>query len=84
MFWYLLNRIETHFHTLEEENARLRVLLRALESRLDKMNISTCIVENEKIENNDSTPAAHDPLLHLSFENPETIVKDPSLEINIK
>lgn len=80
LFWALFKKMDTQTRTLADEHAQMRVLLRAMESRLDK------ITQFEKInamfqgnmgaeaalpgENAAETDAAHDPLLHLSFDQP--------------
>lgn len=79
MFFYSLKKSESQFRSLSEENARLRVLLRAMESRLDNIEKYLAAragssgspedgVQNDTAEGQGSDP---DPLLHLSFEDPE-------------
>lgn len=79
MFYYLLRKLDNQNQLLSDEHAQLRVLLRAMESRLDQMErIGTRDATNAAqpatgvfmadIEENGS--AGHDPLLHLSFEEP--------------
>ena len=43
--YHILRTQEKNFHQLEEEHAQLRVLLRAMESRLDELAIS--VVKDE-------------------------------------
>lgn len=85
MFIYVLRRMAEHARVLSDEHAQLRVLMRAMESRLDKITHLETINANyqRQMEADGLTPATmemhdvsagHDPLLHLSFEqshNPE-------------
>lgn len=85
MFFYLLRRLDEQTRTFSDEHAQLRVLLRALESRLDK------IVQIEKInslfqgqmegDNAQDEDAGHDPLLHLSFEQPQEMNMGQKLDL---
>lgn len=86
MFFYTLKRLDEQTRSLSDEHAQLRVLLRALESRLDKM------VQIEKInslfqgqmEAGSAMPensSGHDPLLHLSFEHPQDINMGQKLDL---
>lgn len=81
MFIYVLKRMAEHARTLSDEHAQLRVLMRAMESRLDKITHLETINANyqRQMEADGLTPAGmethdisagHDPLLHLSFEQP--------------
>lgn len=91
MFLYMLNKLDNHFRTLNDEHAQLRVLLRALESRLDHMekymcatgadqteNALSCEAEKQVCEDEEAVKAtpSHDPLLHLSFEGPGDMETD--------
>lgn len=68
MLWLLLRRMDAHFHSLSEEHAQLRVILRALESRL---NSSLPDASDSKHKNDGQTgESGQDPLLHLSFDKP--------------
>lgn len=81
MFIYVLRRMAEQTRTLSDEHAQLRVLMRAMESRLDKITHLEVINANYQrqmeadglipagMEKTD-TSAGHDPLLHLSFEQP--------------
>lgn len=76
MFFYIQWRQEQIARSLREENTQLRVLLRALESRLDYL-AQICLSEkgdNLEIASNDPNTipdiAGTDPLLHLSFDEP--------------
>ncbi|MBD5538404.1 MAG: hypothetical protein HDQ94_00155 [Desulfovibrio sp.] len=90
--FYLLRRQEQAWQLLRDEHAQLRVLLRALESRLEYL--ATVCLDPEQARRTqdpaaqdgkpgeaapraprDETPAGPsgtDPLLRLSFEEPET------------
>lgn len=97
MFAYLLKRMDGQARSLADEHAQLRVLLRAIESRLEK------IAQLEKLNSlrlgqidpddlihsgNEETDGAagHDPLLHLSFEKPQKLEGqvDPGLSLEIE
>lgn len=86
MFFYSLKKRENQFRSLNDEHAQLRVLLRAMESRLD--NIEKYLGNNPELESSASCPEGvesgqevaeemerkkqeHDPLLRLSFEAPD-------------
>lgn len=95
MFIYLLGRLDRQARIMSDEHAQLRVLLRAMESRLEKM------AQREKInamlqgqteaeaalpgERIDGDIAGHDPLLHLSFDRPRTLDGnlDPGLTLDL-
>lgn len=87
MFIYSSQKRENLSRALSDEHAQLRVLLRAMESRLDNMEKLLAIQTMPKdaassagmAEHNsfmavehtqNKEPAGHDPLLHLSFEDP--------------
>lgn len=83
MFYYLLKKQEQNCRLLRDEHAQLRVLLRAVESRLDNVDriqtlraardglLDADAPENSGMEKEaDDDAAGHDPLLHLSFEEP--------------
>lgn len=85
MFFYWLKRSDDHYRNLNDEHAQLRVLMRAMESRLENMEKSLAVYsgmvespilsskEDKKQGNTEaaeSANAGHDPLLHLSFEEP--------------
>lgn len=97
MFIYLLGKLNRQSKALSDEHAQLRVLLRAMESRLDKMAQmerlnavlqgkldSDAILPGESANEDDS--AGHDPLLHLSFEKPRNIAGDvdPGLSLDLE
>lgn len=72
--WYGQNKLERQIHSLSEQNAQLNILLRAMESRIDRMP-----GESRNTPVNSST----DPLLHLSFGDSslESLPKDMDLNI---
>lgn len=81
MFFYSLKKRESQFRSLSEEHAQLRVLLRAMESRLDNMekymaaragfkNTAGEEAPEDACETDESQAQEPDPLLHLSFEEP--------------
>ena len=85
MFYYLLRRLDLQARFLSDEHAQMRVLLRALESRMDKMSTQPggrpAFAEQPSprdefgVSVEDLDPrggmAGHDSLLHLSFEEPQ-------------
>lgn len=82
MFFYVLWRQEQMAKSLKEENTQLRVLLRALESRMDYL-AQIYLSENGQAQDSlagDSRARADlagtDPLLHLSFDEPAKPVED--------
>lgn len=97
MFWYVLRKMDAQTRAFGDEHAQLRVLLRAMESRLDKigqMERLNAMFQGQMDPNTplpgeaaqESEPAAHDPLLHLSFDQPQAIKGpiDPGLDLNIE
>lgn len=87
MFIYSSQKRESLARSLSDEHAQLRVLLRAMESRLDNMEKMMALHTMPKDASNSAgmadhgsfmaeehaqnqEPAGHDPLLHLSFEDP--------------
>lgn len=96
MFMYLLRRLDNQTKTLADEHAQLRVLLRAMESRLDKLGqmerISSAYQsqlrdgEMAAAQKDTSDAAGRDPLLHLSFEKPRGIEGDvdPGLSLDLE
>lgn len=83
MFWYQSHRLGMQLRELSEEHAQLRVLLRALESRVEGVaafeKTRAKGQEGESRENADSQPG-HDPLLHLSFDKAR---ENPAGELNL-
>ena len=76
--FYLLHKQERLFRILRDENAELRVLLRAVGSRTD---LSAPMSDRQAF----SSPT-EDPLLNLSFEDPlkqkKPPERDPALELH--
>lgn len=83
MFLYSEHKRDNLVRNLSDEHAQLRMLLRALESRLEHM---------EQGKNDDKAmpdepatpeaqPAENDPLLSLSFDDPGGSRHDPMLEL---
>lgn len=62
VLFHMLRSQERLFRILRDEHAQMRVLLRAMESRLDAL-------DGTEPQPTGSLPA-HDPLLRLSFEGP--------------
>lgn len=88
MFIYLIKKIDSNARQLSEEHAQLRVLLRAMESRMEKPDTpenaqSTGDDKNASSETREDLASGHDPLLHLSFERPPTPEQDFSTGLNI-
>ena len=93
MFLYLLRKLDTMARSLSDEHAQMRVLLRAMESRLDKlahMEKISAILQgqteaSEETSEKDDRPG-HDALLHLSFERPQPLdgLVDPGLDLNLE
>lgn len=97
MFFYLVRRLETLARGLNDEHAQLRVLLRAMESRLEK------IAQIERInalfqgdmESSPGQPSpdgttfqeespSRDPLLHLSFDTPSPLDENMGRKLDLK
>lgn len=94
MFFYLLKRMDEQARTLGDEHAQLRVLLRAMESRIEKiahMERLTAMYEQKLEADGLGQPmpedgqdvAAHDPLLHLSFEEPHNPEENMGRKLNL-
>ncbi len=87
MFLYLFRKIDNIAHALSDEHAQIRVLLRAMESRMDKMSHMEKIssILQEQMDGQEDR-AGHDSLLHLSFEKPAQLNApvDPGLDLNIE
>lgn len=92
MFFYFLKRSDDQYRNLNDEHAQLRVLMRAMESRLENMEKSLASLAGKEAgtmpsfiddkkqwrkEDGDMAGAGHDPLLHLSFEEPACGVREP-------
>lgn len=100
MFLYSLRKKDETVRSLSDEHAQLRVLLRAMESRLDNIekmlsfqNMSRDGMATARSADaghatreedaQDSESAGHDPLLHLSFEDPDKSGKDMDLNLDL-
>lgn len=66
--FYMLRSQERLNRALREEHAQVRVLLRAVEARLDALGCPAAPKVAETVVQ--ATPASQDPLLHLSFDAP--------------
>lgn len=66
MFFYLSRKLDNMARALIDEHAQSRVLLRAMESRLDSL---AAPAEKPARARREEGPAT-DPLLHLSFDEP--------------
>lgn len=91
MFWYQGNRVAQRLQELSEEHAQLRVLLRAVESRMDgvaaleKARDRTDSGEMPQKGVSREMSPAHDPLLHLSFDQTrENVHSDLNLDKPLK
>lgn len=98
MFYYLLSRMDAMARAHSDEHAQLRVLLRALESRLEKMGQAErynvllreqrdgdgiTMTQSEGIPGENDTPG-HDPLLHLSFDQPSQIQERIARDLELR
>lgn len=80
VLYHMLRSQERFCRALREEHAQLRVLLRAVESRLDHQDGSAAARPTPL----QAAPAT-DPLLHLSFEAPnqeQAPATDPALDLH--
>lgn len=70
MFWYHSYRLARQLQELSEEHAQLRVLLRALESRMEGVAALEKVrpTGQEQASRQPDSSSGHDPLLHLSFD----------------
>ncbi len=85
MFFYMLRNQEKMCQTLREEHAQTRLLLRALESRLERS--VGCPAGQTPTSSQDGADAPRqDPLLGLSFDAPapapSTPAMDPGLDLH--
>lgn len=89
MFWYQGSRLTHQLGELSEEHAQLRVLLRALESRMDNIAVLEKARNPQEplpsfMQEEEKSPG-HDPLLHLSFDKTrENLQQDASLDSPLK
>lgn len=94
LFLYLCKKLDTIAHSLSDEHAQMRVLLRAMESRLDKIShmekvsaiLQSQMEGNAEDQEKEDDKAGHDSLLHLSFERPQPLEGpvDPGLDLNME
>ena len=87
VLYHMLRSQEKLCKSLHEEHAQMRVLLRAMEARLDALGCPAPKLAEAAVQ---ATPAAQDPLLHLSFDAPaakkaapRTPVVDPGLDLHM-
>ena len=85
--FYMLRSQERLNRALRDEHAQMRVLLRAMEARLEALGCPAPKLAETAVQ---ATPAAQDPLLHLSFDAPaakkaapRTPVVDPGLDLHM-
>lgn len=95
MFFYMLKKMNSIAKIHSDESAQLRVLLRAVEARLDKLaqkdRIDALLKGKIPTEEGDipvdiqDNQAGHDPLLHLSFEQPSPLASpiNPGLDLSM-
>ncbi|MBD5608393.1 MAG: hypothetical protein HDQ93_06030 [Desulfovibrio sp.] len=89
VIWYLIVKIESATRQASEERAQLRVLLRAMESRMETISIAKSASETGENSTSASleTPRpSYDPLLRLNFDEPPTPEEDfarQKLELNL-
>lgn len=74
--FYMLRTQERLNRALRDEHAQMRVLLRAMEARLDALGCPAPKLAETAVQ---ATPAAQDPLLHLSLEAPAAGRPRPAL-----
>ena len=87
MLFFMLRNQEKMCQTLREEHAQTRLLLRALESRLENtMRGTVPPVGLDNPQEAENIPQ-HDPLLHLSFDEPAAPpskpATDPALDLHM-
>lgn len=87
MLYFMLRNQEKMCQTLREEHAQTRLLLRALESRLENtVRGATPPADPDSPREPEASPL-HDPLLRLSFDEPAAPPKkpaaDPALELHM-
>ena len=87
MLFFMLRNQEKMCQTLREEHAQTRLLLRALESRLENtMRGTVPPVGLDSPQEAENIPQ-HDPLLHLSFDEPAAPpskpAADPALDLHM-
>lgn len=92
MFFYLHWHQENLIKSLREEHVQTRVLIRALEARMDYL-AQLCLAEKNPDSSSDKENDRHennflpsDPLLHLNFGEPSAKMAstpDTEMKINI-
>lgn len=90
MLYYVLRCQERHCRMLREDNAELRVLLRALESRMARLEGDAPVAAPVRpAAPAAEAPAERDSLLHLSFDAPaperaapRAAATDPGLDLH--
>ena len=90
MLYYLLRCQERHCRMLRDDNAELRVLLRALESRMAHLEGDAPVTAAAQPAAAPEAAAERDSLLHLSFDAPapehgaprEPLREDPGLDLH--
>ena len=85
MLYYVLRCQERHCRMLRDDNAELRVLLRALESRMAHLEGDVPVTAAPQPVVAADTAAEPDSLLHLSFDAPapeQRAGTDPGLDLH--
>lgn len=87
MLYFMLRNQEKMCQTLREEHAQTRLLLRALESRLENSVRGATPSAGLDSPQEQEASSLHDPLLRLSFDEPAAPPKkpaaDPALELRM-
>lgn len=87
MLYFMLRNQEKMCQTLREEHAQTRLLLRALESRLENTVRGTVAPAGMDGPQEPEASSLHDPLLRLSFDEPAAPpakpAVDPALELHM-
>lgn len=87
MLYFMLRNQEKMCQTLREEHAQTRLLLRALESRLENSVRGATPPAGLDSPQGQESASLHDPLLRLSFDEPaappQKTVADPALELHM-
>ena len=78
MFFYMLRSQEKMCQTLRAEHAQTRLLLRALESRLERN--MTGPAEEHPAPSSAAAAPSQEPLLHLSFDTPASAPGRPAVD----
>lgn len=92
MYAYLLRKLDAQNRAMNEEHAQMRVLLRAMESRLDKLGQAQRInamlggqTGPDSVDGEADDATGNDSLLHLSFEKPHNLAEpiNPGLSLDL-